>query len=172
MLCMALAIRGMASIIGRLIGGALAVPSARAVAMTGAAGAVSASASVTGVAAETYTITFNNRSGGIDLPLVNIASSTLAAAPGLAANLSFNTANIASLISAGVSQVNVEVEIAEGAVRQTFRTAATLSDDLITSTSPSPLPTITATSFQLQDSGGDLWTISVTPDGELMLSQV
>ena len=134
--------------------------------------AVSASASVTGVAGETYTLTFNNNNGGIDLPLITLAGNTLAAAPGLAANLSFNTANIASLISAGTTAVNVEVEVAEGAVRQTFRTSATLSNDLITSTSPSPLPTVTATSFQLQDSSGDLWTIEVTPDGELQLSQV
>jgi hypothetical protein len=134
--------------------------------------AVSASASVTGVAGETYTLTFNNNSGGIDLPLVALAGSTLAAAPGLAANLSFSTANIASLISAGTTAVNVEVEIAEGAVRQTFRTSATLSDDLITSSSPSPLPAVTATSFQLQDSGGGLWTIEVTPSGELQLAKL
>lgn len=134
--------------------------------------AVSASASVTGVAGETYTLTFNNASGGIDLPLVALAGNTLAAAPGLAANLSFNTSNIASLISAGTTAVNVEVEVAEGAVRQTFRTSATLSDDLITSTSPSPLPAVTATSFQLQDSGGGIWVVSVTPDGELQLAKV
>lgn len=132
--------------------------------------AVSASASVTGVAGETYTLTFNNNSGGIDLPLVTLAGNTLAAAPGLAANLSFNTSNIASLISAGTTAVNVEVEVAEGAVRQTFRAAATLSDDLITSTSPSPLPAVTATSFQLQSANGTLFTISVTNSGELMIA--
>ena len=134
--------------------------------------AVSASASVTGVAGETYTLTFNNASGGVDLPLLTIAASSLQASPGLAANLSFSTANIASLISAGTTAVNVEVEVAEGAVRQTFRTTATLSDDLITSSSPSPLPAVTATSFQLQDSGGGLWTIEVTPSGELQLAKV
>lgn len=140
--------------------------------MQAAIAAVSASASVTGVAGETYTVTFNNNSGGIDLPIVALSGNTLAAAPGLAANLSFNTANIASLISAGTTAVSVEVEVAEGAVRQTFRTTATLSDDLITSTSPSPLPAVTATNFQLQDSGGGLWTISVTPSGELQLAKV
>ena len=132
--------------------------------------AVSASASVTGVAGETYTLTFNNNSGGIDLPLVALAGSTLAAAPGLAANLSFSTSNIASLISAGINAVNVEVEIAEGAVRQTFRTSATLSDDLITSSSPSPLPATTAGSFVLQSPNGTQFTVTVTNDGELMIA--
>ncbi len=134
--------------------------------------AVSASASVTGVAGESYTLTFNNNSGGIDLPLVALAGNTLAAAPGLSANVSFDTANVASLISAGTTSVNLEIEISEGAVRQTFRTSATLSGDLIATSSPSPLPTVTASSFQLQDSNGDLWVISVTPSGELQLAQI
>lgn len=142
------------------------------VAVENALAAVSASVSVTGVAGEAYTLTFVNASGGINFDPLVVASSTLAAAPGLKANVSFATAEVAAAISAGNTNVTVEVEVSEGAVRQTFRTSATLSADLITSSSPSPLPTVTANSFQLQDSGGDLWTISVTPDGELQLSQV
>jgi hypothetical protein len=134
--------------------------------------AASIAASVSGVAGESYTLTFVNASGGINFDPLVVSSSTLAAAPGLKANVSFATAEVASAISAGNTDVTLEVEISEGAVRQTFRTSATLSGDLITSSSPSPLPTVTATSFQLQDSGGDLWTISVTPDGELMLGKV
>lgn len=141
-------------------------------AVQNAIAAVSASASVTGVAGETYTVSFNNNSGGIDLPLITLGGNTLAAAPGLRANVSFNTAEVAAAISAGNTDVTLEVEVAEGAVRQTFRSSATLSGDLISSTSPSPLPAITATSFQLQDSSGDLWNIAVTPEGELQLSQV
>jgi hypothetical protein len=136
----------------------------------GALAAVSVSALASGVAGDTYTLTFNGPSGRIDLPTVQIAGSTLAAAPGLAASLSLNTANIASLISAGTTAVNVEVEIAEGAVRQTFRTSATLSDDLITSTSPSPLPATTAGSFVLQSPNGTQFTVTVTNDGELMIA--
>lgn len=131
---------------------------------------VAADVSVTGIAGENYTITFINNSSGIDFPLVALASNTLAAAPGLAANLSFNTSNIASLISAGTTAVNVEVEVAEGAVRQTFRTSATLADGLITSTSPSPLPATTAGSFVLQSPNGTQFTVTVTNDGELMIA--
>ena len=134
--------------------------------------AVSASASVSGVAGETYTLTFVNNSGGINFDPIAVSSSTLAAAPGLKANVNFNTSEVIAAISAGNTSSTLEIEIAEGAVRQTFRTSATLSGDLINSSSPSPLPAVTATSFQLQDSGGGLWTISVTPTGELQLAKV
>jgi hypothetical protein len=134
--------------------------------------AASVVASVSGVAGESYTLTFVNASGGINFDPLVVSSSTLAAAPGLKANVNFNTSEVIAAISAGNTNPTLEIEISEGVVRQTFRTSATLSGDLINSSSPSPLPTVTATSFQLQDSGGGLWTISVTPTGELQLAKV
>jgi hypothetical protein len=99
------------------------------------------------------------------------SGNTLSGAPGISANVSYNTAEIAALVAAGTTNVTLEVEISEGAVRQTFRRPATLSGDLISSTSPSPLPANTQTSFDLSSQDGSVWTISVTNTGEIQLAK-
>ena len=115
---------------------------------------------------------FGGRNGGRPYPTVLIANNTLTGAPGISANVSYNTSEIAALIAAGTTNVTMEVEISEGAVRQTFRQPATLSSDLISSTSPSPLPANVATSFDLQSQDGSVFTISVTNSGELMIAEI
>ena len=114
---------------------------------------------------------YGGRSGKRQYPTVVIANNRLRGAPGLRANVSYNTEEIAALIEAGTLNVTLEIEISEGAVRQTFRQPATLSPDLITSTSPSPLPANVATSFDLQSQNGSVFTVSVTNDGELMIAE-
>ena len=126
---------------------------------------------VSGENGKELNIRFTGRSGRRAYSPVLVVNSSLQGAAGVAANLSYNTAEIASLISAGVSNVTLELEISEGAVRQTFRRGATLSPDLITSTSPSPLPAVTATSFGLQSPDGSIFTISVTNTGELLIAE-
>jgi hypothetical protein len=113
---------------------------------------------------------FTGRSGRRSYSPIIVSNSSLKAAPGVTANVSYNTQEIAALIAAGTTNVTMEVEISEGAVRQTFRQGATLSADLITSTSPSPLPAVTATSFALQSANGTVFTISVTNSGELTIA--
>jgi hypothetical protein len=114
---------------------------------------------------------FTSRSGRRSYSPILVVNSSLKGAPGLTANVSYNTTEIAALVAAGTTNVTLEVEISEGAVRQTFRRAATLSPDLISSTSPSPLPANVATSFDLQSQDGSVWTISVTNTGEIQLAK-
>lgn len=114
---------------------------------------------------------YAGRNGQGAYPNVVIVNSSLKGAPGVTANVSYNTSEIAALVAAGTTNVTMEVEISEGAVRQTFRQGATLSSDLITSTSPSPLPSNIATSFDLQAPGGGVWTVTITDDGELKLAK-
>jgi hypothetical protein len=122
---------------------------------------------VTGTPRKEFTIIYGGRSSGRDYANVAVVGSTLAGAKGVGANVSFNTSEVAALISAGTTNVNLEVEVSEGAVRQTFRRAATLSADLITSTSPSPLPANVATSFDLQSQDGSVWTVTMSNEGNL-----
>ena len=104
---------------------------------------------------------------GRDYAEFSVVGSTLAGAKGVGANVSYNTAEIAALIATGTTAVTMEIEIAEGAVRQTFRRAATLSDDLITSTSPAPIPSSVITSFDIQSQDGSVWTVTMTNSGDL-----
>jgi hypothetical protein len=114
---------------------------------------------------------YAGRNGQAAYPNVVIVNSSLRGAPGVTANVSYNTSEIAALIAAGTTSVTMEIEISEGAVRQTFRQPATLSADLITSTTPSPLPANVATSYDLQSPDGGVWTVTITDDGELKLAK-
>jgi len=124
-----------------------------------------------GIPRQEFTLVYGGRSSGRDYDNVAVVGSTLAGAKGVGANVSFNTTEIAALIAAGSTNVNLEVEASEGAVRQTFRRTATLSADLISSTSPSPLPANVATSFDLEAPDGGVWTVTITNDGELQLAK-
>jgi hypothetical protein len=123
---------------------------------------------VSGSYAIGFTFTFANSQGGINFdPL--LVSSTLVAAQGLAANVSFNTTEVASIISVGAgNDCRMEVEVSAGAARQTYTQGATLSADIITSTSPAPLPAITpASSFNLIAPNSDVWNVTIDNDGVL-----
>lgn len=94
---------------------------------------------VTGIPRKEFVFVYGGRSSGRDYANLSVVGSTLAGAKGVIANVNFNTSEIAALVAAGTTNVNLEIEISEGAVRQTFRRAATLSGDIITSSSPSPV---------------------------------
>jgi hypothetical protein len=126
---------------------------------------------VSGIPRKEFTLVYGGRSSGRDYANVAVVGSTLSGAKGVGANVSFNTSEIASLISAGTTNVNLEVEVSEGAVRQTFRRAATLSNDLITTSSPSPLPLNVSTTFSLQSPDGSIFAFSVTNGGELLIAE-
>jgi len=123
---------------------------------------------VTGDRFSGFTFTFANTQSNINFGAMTVAGSTLAAAPALQANLSFNTSEVQALISAGTTNnLRLEVEVAGSGRRQTFATACDISADIITSTSPSPLPTTTANSFNLSDGAGGVWTVTVDASGIL-----
>lgn len=127
---------------------------------------------VSGENPKQITLYYAGRNGQGAYPNVVIVNSSLAGAPGVQANVSYNTTEIAALVAAGTTAVTMEVEISEGANRQTFRQSATLSGDLITSTSPVPAPGNTSTSFNMQSQDGTVFVVSVTNDGELMIASV
>lgn len=122
---------------------------------------------VTGIPRKEFVFVYGGRSSGRDYANLAVVGSTLAGAKGVGANVSFNTTEIAALVTAGTTNVNLEIEISEGAVRQTFRRAATLSGDIITTSSPVPAPGNIATSFDLQSQDGSVWTVTMTNDGNL-----
>ena len=127
---------------------------------------------VTGTAGSEYVITYGNGSASRDYANLTIVGSTLAAAPGLAANVNFATNEIAALVAAGTTSANLEVEVTGSGKRQTYQTTATLSGDIISSTSPSPLPANTAASFNLSDGAGGVWTISIDSSGILSAAKI
>ena len=120
---------------------------------------------VSGSFAAGFTLTFVNTQGNINFDPVTI-NSTLAAAPGLVANVNFNTTEIAALIAAGTTSVSLEVEVSNGTVRQTYKTPASLSADIISSTSPAPVPSGSA-SFALLAPDNSQWIVSIDNDGSL-----
>jgi hypothetical protein len=122
---------------------------------------------VSGENPKQITLYYAGRNGQGAYPNVVIVNSSLAGAPGVQANVSYNTTEIAALVAAGTTAVTMEVEISEGANRQTFRQSATLSGDLITSTSPVPAPGNIATSFDLQSQDGSVWTVTMTNGGNM-----
>lgn len=123
--------------------------------------------SVSGSIQDELVLTFGGRSSGRGYDLVSVVGSTLERSKGLYANVSFDTAEIAQLISDGNLDVTLEVEIEEGASRQTFRRAARLSPDLIKSGSPLPVPPAIPTSFKIQSPDGTVWVVSMTNDGNM-----
>lgn len=119
---------------------------------------------VSGSFSSGFTLTFANTQANINFDPVTI-SSTLAAAPGLSANVSFNTSEIAALLAAGTTAVTLEVEVSDGTVRQTYKTPASISTDIISSTSPTPTPG--STSFLLTSPDESIWSVSIDDDGTL-----
>jgi hypothetical protein len=123
---------------------------------------------VTGTAAANYVLNYGGGSAGINFANVTLVGSTLARHPGLSANVSFNTNEVAALISGGNTNVTMEVEVAGSGLRQTYQQGATLSSDIIASSSPAPAPTITpSTSFNLIAPDTSVWNITIDNDGSL-----
>ena len=112
-----------------------------------------------------FILTFANTQSNINFDPV-VVSSTLAAAPGLSANVNFSTAEVAALIAAGTTSARLEIEVAGGGLRQTYQTQVSLAGDIISSASPAPVPA-GSSSFALLDSSSNQWIISIDPDGTL-----
>jgi hypothetical protein len=87
--------------------------------------------SVSGTTGKDYTLAFGGGCQRINYDAITLAANTLAAAPGMAANLSLATAGISNLIAAATSAVTLEVEVSDGTKKHTYQTSATLSNDLI-----------------------------------------
>jgi len=86
---------------------------------------------VTGTAGKEYTLNFAGGCQRINYDPVTIAANTLAAAPGMSANVDFNVSGITALVAAGTTSVTMEVEVSDGTKKHTYQASALLSDDLI-----------------------------------------
>jgi hypothetical protein len=115
-----------------------------------------------------YTLSYQGVLSGIDYPQITVVNNTLSAAPGLSANLSFNTSEVASIISEGSGQnCKLEIEVSDGTRKQTYQTAATISDDIISSGSSDPLSPAMASGFRLMSPNGTVFEISADNNGLL-----
>jgi hypothetical protein len=123
---------------------------------------------VTG-SANDYLLTYTGALAGIDLPTATVVGSTLSGGAGLAGLISFNTTEVAAILSAGQGgncRMEIEVFNSGTTARQTYQQGATLADDIITSTSPIPAPTgDTVSSLNFDDGSGGTWTVTVDANG-------
>jgi hypothetical protein len=118
---------------------------------------------VTGSFSAGFILSFANTQANINFAAVAV-SSTLAAAPGLSANVSFNTNQIASIISAGqANNCRLEIEASGSEARQTYQQSASVST---ASTSPAPVP-VDATGFNMIAANGDVYQITIDNNGIL-----
>jgi hypothetical protein len=120
---------------------------------------------VTGDYSQGFLLSFANTQANINFSSVTVASA-LASGAGLSAQVNFNTTEIASIISAGQgSSCLLEIEVSGGGARQTYQQAASVSSDIIASTSPVPLPPGTVSTLNFSDGSGGTWTLSVDASG-------
>jgi hypothetical protein len=129
---------------------------------------------VTGSYSQGFNFNFANTQANIDFGAMTV-SSTLAAAAGLKANVSFNTNEIAALIAAGTtSNLRLEVEVSDGTKRQTYATSCNISDDIITTSSPVPVPPggSPVSTLSFSDGSGGTWQLSVDASGVVTTSKL
>lgn len=135
-----------------------------AAALATAAGMGSQDISVVGTPSD-YLLSYGGAYAGADMPAVGITASTLAGAPGLSGQLDLDTAEIAALVAAGISEVTMEVQVSDGTLRNTFQGTATLGDDLVSAGPPSG--SVAGTSFKLKSADDSIWSVSIDNDGIL-----
>jgi hypothetical protein len=141
-----------------------------------AAGLISGSQPQVVVSGEgaSFELRYSGRLANVAVSNVSVVDSTLAAIPYLSANLSFDTNEVAALLSAGQGEnCRLEIEASEGGLRQTFQMSASIAADIIASGSPAPLPTITpATSFNLISPDTSVWNVTIDDNGVLTATKV
>lgn len=127
---------------------------------------------VTGTAGKEYILTYANGSANRDYANVSVVGSTLLGPSGFSANVNLATSEMAVLVGAGDTTATIEVEVSGSGRRQTYQCDVVLSRDIVSSTSPSPLPVNTANSFNLSDGSGGVWTVTIDSNGILTASKV
>lgn len=124
---------------------------------------------VSGSYDEGFNIEFANSLGETNFGQL-VVQSTLSAADCLEGSVSFNTSAMEALIDS--DQVKLEVEISQGSTRHTTQTPCYVKGDVINSASSSPLPANTASSFNLSDNNGGVWTVTIDSNGSLTAAKV
>jgi hypothetical protein len=124
---------------------------------------------VTGTAGRSYRFTFINEKGQAALPLMTVAQA-LTPIYGKTGTLNFNTLELLNAISASANiDAVLEIETAfSGKTETAAQDTITIYNDIITSTSPAPVPAITPTSsFNLIAPDSNVWSVSIDNDGVL-----
>ena len=146
-----------------------AAPESIAAALAVAAGSVSQEVRVIGTATD-YNVVYGGAYSGAVMPLIAVTANTLAGPPGLVGQLDLDTVEVAALVSAGTTEVVMEVEVGDGTSRHTFQSTATLGDDLISAGgTPS---SVGGTSFTLRSGDNSVWSVSIDDDGVLTATKV
>lgn len=122
---------------------------------------------VTGVASKEYTFAFNGACQKRNWPELQITANTLAGVHGLSARLNLNTAGIAAIASSSNPSAIIEIEVSNENVRHTYQTSATISADIISSSSPITSIVNATTNFSLNSQDGSSWNITIDNDGVL-----
>jgi hypothetical protein len=120
-----------------------------------------------------YRIGFQAAKGQVELPLLSVTAA-LVPLYGKTATLNFSTVQLAAAISGSASiEATLEVEATEGGIVETVaQVPVTLRNDVITSGSPLPVSTTTATFFTLLSPNNTVWSVSVDDDGILTIEDI
>jgi hypothetical protein len=121
---------------------------------------------VTGTTGKEYILTYANGSANRDYANAAVVGSTLTAPLGLQANVNFATNEIAALVAAGATTAKLEIEVSGGGRRQTYQTSCALSPDIVSSTSPTPIPA-GSSGYNMIAGNGDVYTITIDNNGVL-----
>ncbi len=121
---------------------------------------------VTGTAGKEYVLTYGNGSASRNYDNVSIVGSTLLASAGLQASVNFATTEIAALVAAGTTTARLEIEVSGSGKRQTYQTSCTLSADIVSSASPTPIP-VGSSGYNMIAGNGDVYTITIDNSGVL-----
>jgi hypothetical protein len=117
-----------------------------------------------------YSIAFVLSKSSTAFPLFSVSAAAAIAMPHKTGSINFNTNELATAIS-GKASVEAVLEIETSYSGKTDTVAqipVTLTNDLITSTSPVPVSTLTASStFNLLSQDGSTWAVSIDNSGIL-----
>jgi hypothetical protein len=124
--------------------------------------------------ASNFRLRYSGLLANVAVSNVSVVENTAAIYPYLQANLSLNTTEVAALVAAGQGEsCLLEIEVTEDGLRQTFQAPATISEDIITSSSPIPAPIGgTVNSLNFDDGQGGTWSVSVDANGILTATKV
>jgi hypothetical protein len=124
--------------------------------------------------ARNFRLRYAGAVANINMPVVTVTENTAAIYPYLQANLSLNTTEVAALVAAGQGEsCLLEIEVTADGLRQTFQAPATISEDIITSSSPIPAPLGgTVNTLNFDDGAGGTWAVSVDANGILTATKV
>lgn len=130
--------------------------------------------SVFAVSGKEYRLGFSGSKGQVELPLATVAAS-LTPIYGKTSSLSLATQELGNAISASSSLgAVVEIEVLENSISETvLQQPVTIFNDIITSVTAAPVPTISpASSFNLTSPDASVWNVTIDNSGVLTVQKI